>query len=214
MFTSSVLAQGIMNWSGNSATQSSLVSSTAREETEGKAIWDKLQSKQLECKNLTDDNFDVLGEYFMSQSIGNTERHAAMNQMMQNMMGEQGETQMHISLGKRSSGCVTNAPFPSGYGMPMMWWMMGGGGNPTMRYGWNNWNNMMGGQDSFGFGWIFMIIYWVLIILGVIALVRYLSGTGRNNAGKNNEPLDILKKRFASGEINKKQFEEMKKDLI
>lgn len=47
---------------------------TAREEKEGKEIWDKLQVKQLECKDLTDENFQALGEYFMGQSIGSTER--------------------------------------------------------------------------------------------------------------------------------------------
>lgn len=177
---------------------------TAREEAEGKAIWEKLQAKQVKCKDLTDDNFEVLGEYFMGQSIGNTEKHAVMNQMMQNMMGQNSEEQMHIALGKRSSGCDTNASFPQGYGLPMMWWMMGGGGNHMMGYG---------GWGGFGFGWIFMIIFWVIIILGAVALVRYLGGTKRNNADKDKTPLDILKERYAKGEITKKEFEEMKKDL-
>lgn len=172
---------------------------TAREEAEGKEIWEKLQSKQLECKKLTDDNYGVLGEYFMGQSIGNTERHAVMNQMMTNMMGEDGEKQMHITLGKRSSGCDANAPLPSGYGMPMMWWMMRGGGNPMMGYG--GWGN-----------WLFMLVFWAILVLGVIALIRYLGVSGRrDNEGKT--PLDILKERYAKGEINKKEFEEMKKEL-
>lgn len=182
---------------------------TAREEAEGKEIWEKLQAKQLECKNLTDDNFDVLGEYFMGQSIGNTERHALMNQMMKNMMGEQGETQMHIALGKRYSGCDTNAPYPqNGWGfMPMMWMM--GGGNPMMGYGWGN---MIGWGGFSIFGWLFMIIFWVLIILGVVALVRYLGGSTRGRQ-KERMPFDILKERYAKGDISKKEFEEMKKDL-
>src|SRR3989338_842587 len=75
---------------------------TDREEAEGKEVWEKLRSKQLECKNLTDDNYAVLGEYFMGQSIGNTQRHAAMNQMMTGMMGENGEEQMHITMGKKN----------------------------------------------------------------------------------------------------------------
>src|SRR3989344_2522564 len=74
---------------------------TAREEAEGKAIWEKLQTKQLECKDLTDETYDSLGEYFMGQSIGYTPRHALMNQMMISMMGEEGERQMHIVMGKR-----------------------------------------------------------------------------------------------------------------
>ncbi|MDP2692434.1 MAG: SHOCT domain-containing protein, partial [bacterium] len=152
---------------------------------------------------LTDDNYDVLGEYFMGQSIGNTQRHAAMNQMMKSMMGEEGETQMHITLGKRSSGCDTNAPFPSGYGLPLMGWLMEGGGNPMMGYG---------GWGGFGFGWIFMIVFWILIILGVVALVRYLGNSGKTTKDDKTS-LEILKERYAKGEINKKEFEEMKKDL-
>ncbi|OGK42725.1 electron transporter RnfE [Candidatus Roizmanbacteria bacterium RIFCSPLOWO2_01_FULL_37_13] len=78
--------------------------------------------------------------------------------------------------------------------------MMGGGGNPMMGYsGWG------------GFGWIFMIVFWVLIILGVVALVRYLRDPKQNESGKT--LIDILKERYAKGEINKKEFEEMKKDL-
>src|SRR3990167_6654273 len=141
LIPSTTFTQGMMgNWTSSPSSVTS-DDHTARDEIEGKEIWDKFQAKQLECKDLTNDNYAVLGEYFMGQSIGNTERHAAMNQMMQNMMGQNAEEQMHIALGKRSSGCDTNASFPSGYGMPLMGWMMGGGGNPMMGYGWNN---MMG----------------------------------------------------------------------
>jgi len=188
---------------------------TAREEAEGKEIWEKLQAKQLECKNLTDDNYSSLGEYFMGQSIGNTQRHAAMNQMMISMMGEEGEKQMHIVMGKRLSGCDTSAQIPSsGVGfMPMMWlmgsafapWSFGGtkgGGNSMMGYG---------GWSIFGLGWIFMIVFWILIILGAVALVCYLGGTKQNGVDKTS--MNILKERYAKGEINKKEFEEKKKDL-
>ena len=48
-----------------------------------------------------------------------------------------------------------------------------------------------------------------LAILGVVALVRYLGGTKQNEADKT--PLDILKERYAKGEINKEEFEE---DLV
>ena len=203
---------------------------TAGEEAEGKEIWEKLLSKQTTCKELNDDNYEVLGEYFMGQSIGNTERHAAMNQMMTNMMGENGEKQMHIALGKRLSGCDTNASYPSsGLGfMPMMgmMYMMGsafapwsfgetkGGGNPApalsgvegMGYGWNN---MMGG---WGFGWIFMILFWGLIILGIVALVKWIANQGKSQT-QEKSALDILKERYAKGEIDKKEFEAKKKDL-
>jgi putative membrane protein len=147
----------------------------------------------------------------MGQSIGNTQRHAAMNQMMISMMGEAGEEQMHVVMGKRLSGCDTTAQVPqSGVGFMPMMWMMGGGGNPMMGTGWGN---MMGWGGGFSiFSWITMIAFWLLLVLGVIALIRYLGGSGkRSDEGKS--PLDILKERYARGEIDKKEFEEMKKDL-
>lgn len=78
--------------------------------------------------------------------------------------------------------------------------------------GWNNWNNMMG-WGGYGFGWVFMIVFWILIILGIVALVRYLGGTKPNSTDGGKTPLDILKERYAKGEITKKEFEEMEKDL-
>ena len=188
---STTLAQSI------TGTQSAVSSDnhTASEEQEGKEIWEKLQAKQLECKNLTDEQYGSLGEYFMGQSIGNTQRHVAMNQMMISMMGEQGEEQMHIVMGKRISGCDTGTK---------------GGGNPMMGAGWGN---MMGGWGGFGvMGWLSMFLFWILLILGVVALIRYLGGS-RKRSDESRSPLDILKERYARGEIDKKEFEEKKKDL-
>ena len=207
---SATFAQGTMgNWTSSPSSVTS-DDHTAGEEIEGKEIWDKLQAKQLECKDLTNDNYAVLGEYFMGQSIGNTQRHALMNQMMTNMMGEEGEEQMHIAMGKRLSGCEPNAQVPSnGVGFMPMMWMMGGGGNSMMGTGWGN---MMGGWNGFGLlGWIPMLLFWTLLILGVVALLRYLGRSGQQQ--ENKTPLEILKKRYAGGEINKKEFDEMKKDL-
>lgn len=214
LIPSTAFAQGMMGSWGSSSPSAISDDHTAREEAEGKEIWEKLQAKELDCKSLTDGNYDSLGEYFMGQTIGNTQQHAAMNRMMTSMMGEEGEKQMHIVMGKRTSGCEPNAAFPQnmmGGMMPMMMNMMGGGGNPMMGYG--NWNNMMGNWGGFGiFDWITMIAFWLLLILGVIALIRYLSGTGKRS-GEAKSPLDILKERYARGEISKKEFEETKKDL-
>ncbi|KKR86983.1 MAG: hypothetical protein UU34_C0008G0007 [Candidatus Curtissbacteria bacterium GW2011_GWA1_41_11] len=128
---SATFAQGMMeNWTSSPSSVTS-DDHTAREEVEGKEIWDKLQAKQLECKDLTNDNYAVLGEYFMGRSVGNTQRHALMNQMMTNMMGEEGEEQMHIAMGKILSGCEPNAQVPSsGVGFMPMMWMMGSAGSP------------------------------------------------------------------------------------
>lgn len=181
---------------------------TASEEAEGKAVWERLQNKEVSCDKLSDDDFGSLGEYFMGQMVGDS--HEAMNNMMERMMGKEGEEQMHIVMGKRLSGCEPNAQTPSnGIGFMPMMWMMGGGGNSRMG---NGWGNMMGGWGGFGIlGWLSMLVFWVLLILGVVALIRYLSKSGSSKEDKT--PLDILKERYAKGEIDKKEFEEKKKDL-
>ena len=81
----------------------------------------------------------------------------------------------------------------------------------------NYFYNMMGGWGpSFGFfGFFFMIIFWALIIWGIIALVRCAGGRCGHNHGEHKEKtiLDILKERYAKGEICKEEFEMKKKDL-
>jgi putative membrane protein len=63
-----------------------------------------------------------------------------------------------------------------------------------------------------GFGWLFMLLFWALVIIGIILLVRAFLG-GTKTGGNKETALDILKKRYAKGEINKEEFEEKKKDL-
>ncbi len=79
--------------------------------------------------------------------------------------------------------------------------MMGSFGiNPMGSFGW-------------GFGWIFMILFWGFVILGIVALVQWIANQGKSQA-QEKSALDILKERYAKGEIDKKEFEQMKKDLV
>jgi putative membrane protein len=65
-----------------------------------------------------------------------------------------------------------------------------------------------------GFGWIFMILFWALIMLGVAALGKWIFSTGDPVAsGGARRALDILKERYARGEINRDQYEQMRQDL-
>lgn len=74
-----------------------------------------------------------------------------------------------------------------------------------------------------GFGWIFQIIFWGLVIWAIIALVRggwgrgYGCDCGHSHGSEEhktpNSALDILKERYAKGEIKKEEFEQKKKDL-
>jgi putative membrane protein len=73
---------------------------------------------------------------------------------------------------------------------------------------------MMGG---FGFGWfmpVLMIIFWGLVIWGVVALVRGLSEPKHYDSSEVDSALEILKRRYARGEINKEEYKEKKRELI
>ncbi|MEK7208095.1 MAG: SHOCT domain-containing protein [Patescibacteria group bacterium] len=66
------------------------------------------------------------------------------------------------------------------------------------------------------FGGFFMLIVWLAVILFVVWLVREVSRGSkkqdeREHHGKT--ALDILKERYAKGEIERKEFEEKKKDI-
>lgn len=59
------------------------------------------------------------------------------------------------------------------------------------------------------FGWIF----WIIIIGAVIYLIVRLNNQNSRFTQHSETALDILKKRYAKGEISKEEFEEKKKDI-
>jgi putative membrane protein len=82
--------------------------------------------------------------------------------------------------------------------------------------GWGMGPGMMGWWGAGWFGPIFMMIFWILIIILIVLLIRRLSSsrqTIRQNLGGEESAMDILKKRYARGEIDKIEFEAKKKDL-
>ena len=74
----------------------------------------------------------------------------------------------------------------------------------------NGQGSMMGGM------WFFSILFWLLIIAGVVFISKWFLERNRirDGSGVNDESaLDILKKRYANGDIDQKTFEQMKKDI-
>ncbi|HQT44659.1 MAG TPA: hypothetical protein PLO51_01660 [Candidatus Micrarchaeota archaeon] len=197
-----MMGNGMMG--GYNPIAQSSVGNTSAEEAEGRAVLEKLQANQTTCANLSDDDFEVLGEYFMGQMAGS--QHAAMNSMMVRMMGAEGERQMHITMGGRMSGCQPNASIPqnitNGGMMPIMMQMMMGG-----YYG----SGAAGGYGMMG-GWGGSPVFLALLIVALIVLAYWLSRSLRRGTPAPSAT-EILKQRYAKGEITKKRFDEMKREM-
>jgi putative membrane protein len=66
------------------------------------------------------------------------------------------------------------------------------------------------------FSFLFMLAFLVLAIIGIVLLLRWLWSQGRSpsaQAPPAESPLDILKRRYARGEIDKEEFKAKLKDL-
>lgn len=79
---------------------------------------------------------------------------------------------------------------------------------------------MMGGFNGFGggmgFGGIGMLLFWGLVIIGVVLLARrFGAGPSSSSAAvpTGKTPLDILGERYAKGEIDKDEYEQKRRDL-
>ena len=87
---------------------------------------------------------------------------------------------------------------PRGYrGFGMMPGMMWGAG----RFGWISFMLMM----------LSMILFWIAIILGIVWLVRW--SVDQSGRGQLEDPLDIIRRRYARGEISREEYERMQEDL-
>ncbi len=86
----------------------------------------------------------------------------------------------------------------------------------TLAYAQGYGPGMMGGYGGgWGFGAIGMVLWWILIILGIVLLARWLlSGSpGRGGHAPTGHALEVLKERYARGEVDKQEYEQKKRDL-
>lgn len=71
---------------------------------------------------------------------------------------------------------------------------------------------MFMGDYSMGFGSFYMIFIWLLLGASVVVLLKSFFAPGKLH-DKKSRSLEILKQRYANGEIDSEQFLKMKDDL-
>ena len=153
----------------------------------------------IDCDKLTDEQLESIGDYYMEQM-----HPGESHELMDNMMGGEGSEslkQVHINMAKR---LYCNENVYIGYGM------MGSGGRMNMMS-----RGMMGSYpasyDYSNYG--YWNIFWVLLFAAAIFLIVWIIYRFGIKNTASMTPLNILRKRFAKGEITKKEFEDLKKDL-
>ncbi|MBR9690685.1 hypothetical protein GOV08_03290 [Candidatus Woesearchaeota archaeon] len=165
--------------------------------------------KKTPYTELSDEDFEVLGDYFMELI------HRKNHEFMDRMMGGEGSEslrQMHIEMGKnfyseylKSGSIQANGMM----GSSMMGSTYNGGGYTMMSGGFGNMMLPGYGHSFFGFGFLAMAAFWGFVIW----LIVWLINKDKEPITQRKSPLEIVKRRYAKGEINKKQFEDMKKEL-
>lgn len=73
---------------------------------------------------------------------------------------------------------------------------------------------MWHGMEGIGWGWLglgllHMVVFWGLVILALVALFKWMVG----GAGGTSSAIDILKARYAKGELTREEFERLKREL-
>ena len=67
--------------------------------------------------------------------------------------------------------------------------------------------------DGHFFGGGFMWILWIVVTVGVFFLIQNVIKGRSQNSYDNETPMEILKKRYARGEIDEEEFERHRKEL-
>ena len=106
-----------------------------------------------------------------------------------------------------SSACCAVTGLLSGAMTPVSVWAQERGSDWSWRMHPMSW--MWG---AWGLGMmVMMLVFWGAVIVGIVAAIRWLAGHG--DRSRSDRALDILRERYARGEINKDEFETKQRDL-
>ena len=198
-----VSAQMMNGYTGQNPPTQSELQDESNMQNAGRVIYQNLQSGKTSCQKLTSDDYEKLGEYFMGLSAGSTENHVYWDNMIQQMMGDQGDTNVHIAWGERGSGCQTNAAIPANTPSFISGMM---NYQPTNNEGYGT---MMDGYGNTSWSGTDTTLTALLILAVATAVFAWL----RLRSKLTSRPLDLLKERYAKGEITKEEYDKSKKDI-
>ena len=169
---------------------------------------------KIPCNELTDAQLEELGDYYM-ELMHPGEAHKLMDARMGGE-GSESLRAVHISMG-RSFYCRDNSAMMGG-----MMGMMGTGGMGMMGTAFGMMGNYVAGSYSpwgnpwWMSGWMifFWLLFWGGVVWLIVWLIRQTAEKGRGEGKWEGESaLEILRKRYAKGELTKKQYQQMRKAL-
>jgi putative membrane protein len=174
---------------------------------------------QIDPSRVSDEQLAQLGEAVMDQMVPNEREHAYMDQMMG---GEGSKTleAMHRAMGYdylANGGQISWGAMPFGPGM-MGYGFRGGSPGYGPGYGYGPASGY--GHHMFGWGprglralWWILPIFVILLVIAVVVLAVLLATRRRRGREGSDDPLEILKRRYARGEISKEDYNRMKQEL-
>ena len=196
---------------------------TPREEQQGSRVVEELRSGKLKCSDASASDFELVGEYVMGRMLGSSAQHEAMNQMMAAMMSARGEEGVHEAMGRNFSGCG-GGRLPKNFGQMMgavsAMGSMGGGmmdggvqgggryGGPGSMMGGSSYSSQAGEDEDFGGPSAGAMAGMMAVLIGAVALALFLLARWRPG-----DPLAMLKRRYASGELTADEYQERRRLL-
>ena len=186
------------------------------DEAQGSAILRSVQQGDKACSDLSDSDFELIGEAWMGQVLGSTEAHDAMNRLMASMMGTSGEEQMHQFMGRRAAGCGGGTAPPGFAGMMGRMGLMGayqgpGGagtgmmGGPGGYYGPGQGSSSNSNDNDDG-PTAAAMIGMMAVLIGAVAIALAVFRPWRHMRHSR----ELLDRRFAAGELSAEEYKRAK----
>lgn len=73
---------------------------------------------------------------------------------------------------------------------------------------------MMWGEGwDWGFGMLWMVAFWVLVIAGLALVVKWIGSASDRSGPERDTALEVLEKHYSKGEIGREEFEQKERDL-